>query len=105
MDEGVLRRKGRPFRTKEVRGKFVAGTPISQRPPEVELRNTFGHWEIDTVVSPRGKDKTCVATFLERETCFYVAILLPNRSAASMLHAIKQLVNKYEKMFSGHDIG
>lgn len=97
VDERVLRRKGRPFRTQEIRGKFLSGTPISQRPQEVELRNTFGHWEIDTVVAPRGKDKACVATFLERETRFYVAILIPDRSATSMLHAIKQLVKKYGK--------
>lgn len=97
VDERVLRSKGRLFRTQEVRGKFLAGTPISQRPPEVELRNTFGHWEIDTVVSPRGKDKACVATFLERKTCFYVAIHIPDRSAMSILYAIKQLVKKYGK--------
>lgn len=97
VDERVLRRKGRPFRTQEIRGKFLSGTPISQRPQEVELRNTFGHWEIDTVVAPRGKDKACVATFLEREIRFYVAILIPDRSATSMLHAIKQLVKKYGK--------
>lgn len=61
-------------KTMKTRGKFLIGTPISCRPPEVEARKTFGHWEIDTVVSPCGEDKACVDTFLELKTRFYVAI-------------------------------
>lgn len=68
----------------ETRGKFLIGTPISDRPPEVETRKTFGHWEIDTVVSPRGKDKACVVPFLELKTRFYVTIRMPGCSATSM---------------------
>lgn len=83
-DKKVLRRKGKPFRTMETRGKFLIGTPISDRPPEVETRKTFGHWEIDTVVSPRGKDKACVVPFLELKTRFYVTIRMPGCSATSM---------------------
>ena len=81
----------------EIRGKFLIGTPISDRPPEVETRKTFGHWEIDTVVSPRGKDKACEATFLERKTRFYVTICIPDCSAKSMLYAVKQLIKRYGK--------
>lgn len=84
VDKKVLRRKGKPFRTMETRGKFLIGTPISDRPPEVETRKTFGHWEIDTVVSPRGKDKACVVPFLELKTRFYVTIRMPGCSATSM---------------------
>lgn len=84
VDKKVLRRKGKPFRTMETRGNFLIGTPISDRPPEVETRKTFGHWEIDTVVSPRGKDKACVVPFLELKTRFYVTIRMPGCSATSM---------------------
>ena len=31
------------------------GTSIAKRPKEVKNRETFGHWELDTVVSSRGK--------------------------------------------------
>ncbi|GAC43598.1 transposase and inactivated derivative [Paenibacillus popilliae ATCC 14706] len=57
---------------------------ISQRPKEVRSRETFGHWELDTVVSGRGKSKGCVATFVERKTRLYTAILMPDRTALSM---------------------
>ena len=91
----TLRRKGRQPKTKEPRGKFANGKSISERPEEVNSRQTFGHWEIDTVVSPRGKDKACTATFLERKTRFYISVLMPDRSATSMLQVIRQLVAKY----------
>lgn len=52
----------------------MISTPTSYRPSEVEARKTFGHWEIDTMVSPCGEDKACVDTFLELKTRFYVAI-------------------------------
>lgn len=60
----VLRHKGRRQKPVETRGRFMIGTPISKRPKEVRKRETFGHWELDTVVSSRGKSKACVATLL-----------------------------------------
>ncbi|EDO0817587.1 IS30 family transposase, partial [Listeria monocytogenes] len=61
----VLRQKGKRQKPTETRGRINIGLPISQRPPEVRGRRTFGHWELDTVVSGRGKSKACVATFIE----------------------------------------
>ncbi|PFJ11258.1 IS30 family transposase, partial [Bacillus cereus] len=40
------------------------GTSIQKRPSEVRKRETFGHWELDTIVSSRGKSKGCFATFV-----------------------------------------
>lgn len=47
---------------------------IKDRPQEVESRKTFGHWELNTIVSSRGQSKGCLATFVERKTRVYVAI-------------------------------
>ena len=66
-----LRHKGKR-RKKETRGRFLIGRSISTRPKEVKSRKTFGHWELDTIVSSRGKAKACLATFVERKTRFYV---------------------------------
>lgn len=87
----VLRQKGRRRKPSEKRGKFVVGTPISQRPKEVNNRKTFGHWELDTMVSSRGKSKGCLATFVERKCRLYTAIKIPDRTASSMEQAINQL--------------
>lgn len=37
--------------------------------------------DLDTVVSSRGKSKGCLATFVERQTRFYMALKIENRSA------------------------
>ena len=87
----VLRHKGKRHRPAETRGKFAVGNSIHQRPDDVKTRETFGHWELDTVTSSRGKSKGCFATFIERKTRLYTAFKIPDRTAESMEKAIKQL--------------
>ncbi|MBM6651846.1 IS30 family transposase, partial [Megamonas funiformis] len=58
-----LRHKGKR-KKKETRGKFLIGNSITTRPKDVKSRKTFGHWELDTIVSSRGKAKACLATFV-----------------------------------------
>jgi IS30 family transposase len=36
------------------------GTPISERPKDVKSRDTFGHWELDSMVSSRGESKAAL---------------------------------------------
>lgn len=64
FDISKPRRKGKSRKVKETRGRFNIGKSINKRPKEVKKRNTFGHWELDTVVSSRGKSKGCLATFV-----------------------------------------
>lgn len=91
----VLRHKGKRRKPLEKRGRFLVGTPISKRPREVRKRSTFGHWELDTVVSSRGKSKACAATFIERKTRLYVALTLPDRTAHSMEVAFGVVASQY----------
>ena len=55
LDLSVLRRKGKTRQPKETRGTFRIGTSIAKRPKEVRNRETFGHWELDTVCLPEAK--------------------------------------------------
>ena len=91
VELSVLRHKGKRRKPAEKRGKFTIGTSISQRPKEVKKRETFGHWELDTVVSSRGKSKGCFATFVERKSRLYTALKMPDRTAESMELAIAQV--------------
>lgn len=93
----VLRHKGKRQKPPEKRGRFTIGKSIRQRPKAIRERETFGHWELDTVVSSRGKSKACVATFVERKTRFYQAIKMPNRTALSMEIAFGVLAGQYPK--------
>ena len=97
LDLNVLRRKGKTRHPKETCGTFRIGTSIAKRPKEVRNRETFGHWELDTVVSSRGKSKGCLATFLEQKTRFYLAFKISNRAAKAMFSAIKQLCKLFPK--------
>ncbi|MDK2824495.1 MAG: transposase, family, partial [Clostridia bacterium] len=36
--------------------KRIMGTSIEQRPEEVQQRQTFGHWEIDTIIGKKSND-------------------------------------------------
>lgn len=93
----VLRQKGKRRKPQETRGRFTIGTPIAKRPKEVRKRETFGHWELDTVVSSRGKSKACVATFIERKTRWYSAIKMTDRTSASMEKAVHTLCQRFPK--------
>ena len=73
---------------KETRGKFNLGKSIRKRDRAVYKREEFGHWEADTVVSGRGKAKACFATLAERKTRYYIAIKMPNKSAAELEKAV-----------------
>ncbi|MDH2890488.1 IS30 family transposase, partial [Bacillus cytotoxicus] len=94
-DLSLLRQKGKRQKPRETRGRFNIGTSIQKRPSEIRKRETFGHWELDTIVSSRGKSKGCFATFIERKTRYYQAIVIPDRTAESMEFAIKQITAMY----------
>ncbi|MBU2703512.1 IS30 family transposase [Sporomusaceae bacterium BoRhaA] len=91
LNEKVLRHKGSRRRPPEKRGKFAVGLSISERPEEVKDRQTFGHWELDSMVSSRGKNKGCFATFVERKSRLYTVLKMSDRSSHSMQKAIEYL--------------
>lgn len=96
-----LRRKGKFKRPAETRGKFNIGKTIKRRPKEVYKRNTFGHWEADTVVSGKNnrelKSKYCFVTLAERKTRLYLIKWIPNRKEETVTNAIIELLKDYPK--------
>ena len=97
LDLSVLRRKGKTRQSKETRGRFRIGTRLPNVLKRFGNRETFGHWELDTVVSSRGKIKGCLATFLERKMRFYLAFKIPDRTAKAIFSAIEQLCELFPK--------
>ena len=58
------------YRSVDSRGVLPGKRAIAERPAEVELRQTVGHWEGDTVM---GSDKRhCILTLVERKTGFAI---------------------------------
>ena len=95
-----LRRKGKFSRPAETRGKFNdGGRTIRKRDRSVYKRKELGHWEGDTVESGRNdhkrKSKTCFVTLAERKSRKYIAVKVPDRTAASVTPAIIKALKDY----------
>ena len=71
------------------------GTSIAERPPEIEDREEFGHWEIDTVEGKKSDDNALL-TLLERKTRNYYAIKIDDQDHDSVDYAMKQLQHLLE---------
>ncbi len=50
---------------------------------------------MDNVVLSRGKSKGCLATFVERQTRFYVTVKIDNRSVSEMYRVISEIYERY----------
>lgn len=85
----------KPKKTKkESRGKTMPkGRSIEERPKEINNRDTYGHWEMDTVYSSKD-DLTCLLVLTERKRRDEVLIQIPNRTAVSVDKAIDRLERK-----------
>ena len=71
-----------------------AGKSIEQRPPEIEERNTFGHWEMDCVVGKQGTSKVLLV-LTERLTRREIIRLMPDKTAASVVRVINSLERQF----------
>lgn len=89
----------RNTKTKRIRkNKRILGTSIAERPPEIEGRMEFGHWEIDTVEGKKSDDNALL-TIVERKTRNYYAILLDDQDHDSVDYAINQLQQEFGEIF------
>lgn len=75
------------------------GTSIEKRPPEVDTRETFGHWEMDTVKGKRGISKHSLLVLTERKTRQEIQIKIPDGTAESVTRALDNLERKYGELF------
>ncbi|MFS0924626.1 IS30 family transposase [Enterococcus casseliflavus] len=91
--------------TRRIRkNKKVLGESIEKRPPEVLSRESFGHFEIDTVIGKRDGSETALLTLTERKTRFELIRLLDRKDADSVSYALKQLIaefgpTKFDQLF------
>ena len=79
--------------------KRILGKSIDKRPTDIDSRETFGHWEIDTVVGNRLKSDAVLLTLAERQTRFEVVLKLDGKDAQSVDHAILALQERAGDQF------
>lgn len=85
------------YGTNEKRGRLPGKRHISERPPAVEHRQEFGHWEMDTVIGSGTND--CILTLVERSTGCVLIAHLPARNAAAVNRHLLQLINEQPHLF------
>lgn len=101
IDKGIfltLTNKDLPIRGKKKRAynkvkpikRAPRGESIEQRPVVVRDRTSFGHWEMDTVVSARPSNKALLV-LTERLTRREIIRLLPDKTTASVIRALDQI--------------
>lgn len=64
---------------------------IDTRPASVGRRDSYGHWEMDTVYSGKGKSKACLLVLTERMTLDEYLIKMPGRTCPSTVEALDRL--------------
>lgn len=110
IDNGIflkLTNKDLPIKSKkkkhnkkvQVQKRATAGESIENRPKEIEKREIFGHWEMDTVKGKRGVTKSCMLVLTERKTRDEIVIKLKDQGAASVVDALDRLERKWGDMF------
>lgn len=73
----------------------LLGQSIEERPAEVDSREAFGHFEIDTIVGKRDGQESVILTLIERQTRFQIIRLIDGRNADSVAYAMKSIIAEY----------
>ena len=91
-----IKRRYRRVRPKERKRNF--GKNIEER-PDLSNRETFGHWEMDTVVGARGSTQSLLV-LTERKTRNEIVRLLEGHSSECVVDRLNQLEREYGNRFS-----
>lgn len=85
-------------RSKQQAAKPPAGESIERRPLEITRRDTFGHWELDSVMGTTGSNRALLV-LTERLTRLGIILSVPDHTAASVVRALNGLERRFGKDF------
>ena len=91
--------KKRKYRKIKIAHKNLKGTSIEERPDYIELRDAYGHWEMDCVVGPRSGKGAVLLVLSERCSREEIICKMPRKTQESVKAALDQLEKKYGKRF------
>lgn len=90
-DLPVKHRKKKKHKKVRKQARASAGESIEKRPEEIDSREEFGHWEMDTVVGARGKSKHSLLVLTERKTRQEIILLLEEHTTEKVVDAVNGL--------------
>ena len=72
------------------RARMAKGETIENRPQEIAERTTFGHWEMDSILSGKGS-KSALVVLTERLTRYPVIAWVPDHTADSVVRVLDRI--------------
>jgi transposase, IS30 family len=75
-------------KSRKRKNKRILGESIDQRPEDVQRREAFGNWEIDTVVGKRTSEPV-IMTLIERKTRLELIFLLDGKNSEAVNSCIE----------------
>ena len=93
----ALKRNTRQHRHRE--NKRVLGTSIEFRPAIASQKTEFGHWEVDTVVPLKNRNKAVMLTLVEKMTRYYISIKISGKDSDAVYNAVSNLKEEYGDQF------
>lgn len=91
--------KKRGYKKVKIPHKNLKGTSIEERPPEIDKREDYGHWEMDCVVGKRDGGGAVLLVLSERSRREEIILKIPAKTQESVVAAIDKLEKKYGKGF------
>lgn len=100
MAECPNKRKRKKQKKQKVQKRFSKGKSIDERPKEIDNREEYGHWEMDSVVGPQGEGRKALLVLTERKYRDEIIMLVKNHTSAEVVRSLDKLERKLgEKSF------
>ena len=90
------KKKKRAYR-KSRAAKAPIGVSIESRPQAINARNTFGHWEMDTVIGKAQGHDQALLVLTERLTRFEIICKLPTKTANAVQTILRNTIPQYPR--------
>lgn len=95
-DLPVKKNKKRGYKkVRKQQSRAAAGDSIEKRPEEIDKREEFGHWEMDSVIGKRGISKNVLLVLTERKTRDEIIFKLPDHTDEAVVVALDRLERRY----------
>lgn len=91
--------KKRDYKKVKIPHKNLKGTSIEERPPEIDNRVEYGHWEMDCVVGKREGSGAVLLVLSERSRREEIIIKMSGKTQESVVESLDRLERKYGKGF------
>lgn len=94
--KGIRKKKNKKVRTQS---RAAVGDSIEKRPDDIDSREEFGHWEMDTVVGKKGESQHSLLVLTERKTRDEIVVLLFEHTMQAVVRALDCIEKKWGDLF------